>query len=660
VNGGPLVSVIVPVRNGADRLPRLVHRLSLQTLPRDSFEVIIADDGSTDRPAERLDIDGEWLRLTRGTPSNSYAARNRGVSLARGGSLAFTDADCLPCAEWLTSGLEELRSADLVAGHIELSLPIRPSPWAILDATLFDQQRFVAMGKAASANLFMTRALFDREGGFDASLPSGGDWEFVERSVREGARLAYARGTVVEHRVRSNACDFLARRWRIEHAAARRCTRSGVSLISFNTSREAVVPRRWGFVVGYDSRRLAALGLRDGWRTRLATAPARYAIVPAVDATAQATGWLRARGGPRTHRSELSVSVVIPTYQRRDCVVAAVRSALAQSHPAAEVIVVDDGSTDGTAEALSLLRDRVRYVRKENGGPASARNLGVRGAHGELVAFLDSDDRWRPNHLATVLAGYDRHPQATVVTTGPGFGLFGGLFTRPVGLIDALPRLLIGNFVGYPSCTVVRRGALLAAGGYDEELEATEPYDLLLRLALHGPFVLKRRRTVVRARRSDSRHDSSRQSGRSLAARERVGEKLAAELVTTSPSLAVAADSYRRFVAALRAFEDDDRAGAAVSLADACRLMPERSNEPWLVAGWLGLLPRSLTPEGRLEAFLWAADAWPAPASRTALGLRLHASVQAVRLRRVGVAVSLLADCARLARRSRHGATKGR
>jgi hypothetical protein len=64
-------------------------------------------------------------------------------------------------------------------------------------------------------------------------------------------------------------------------------------LLAFNVSREPVVPRRWGFAVGYDSGRLAALGLANGWRTRLATAPARYAIVPGVDALAQVVGWLR-------------------------------------------------------------------------------------------------------------------------------------------------------------------------------------------------------------------------------------------------------------------------------------------------------------------------------------------------------------------------------
>lgn len=294
----PLVSVIVPVRDRADQLSSLVARLDAQTLPRDCFEVIVADDGSRDDPAAELPIDGKWLRLSAGARRNSYVARNRAAELARGRVLAFTDADCLPRVDWLERGLEALDLADLVAGHIELLAPERPSVWAILDANLFDQRRFVAMGKAATANLFLTRAVFTRHGAFDRSLPSGGDWEFVERCVRGGARLAYAPGVIVEHPLRNSATEFLGRRWRIEQAFAMRCGQAGTSLLRFNRTRPAVVSRRWGFIVGYDSRRLEALGLADGWRIRLATAPARGLIIPAVEALAQATGWLRARTGP--------------------------------------------------------------------------------------------------------------------------------------------------------------------------------------------------------------------------------------------------------------------------------------------------------------------------------------------------------------------------
>src|SRR5690242_14976762 len=95
-----------------------------------------------------------------------------------------------------------------------------------------------------------------------------------------------------------------------------------------------------------------------------------------------------------------SVSVIIPTYNRARFVGEAVASALAQTLPPLEVIVVDDGSTDDTADVVARLNDpRVVYLRQENAGPATARNTGVEAARGDLIALLDSDDRWLPRKL---------------------------------------------------------------------------------------------------------------------------------------------------------------------------------------------------------------------------------------------------------------------
>ena len=95
----------------------------------------------------------------------------------------------------------------------------------------------------------------------------------------------------------------------------------------------------------------------------------------------------------------LPVSVVIPTYNRAHLVGRAVASALANIRPGDEVIVVDDGSTDRTEEALAAYADRIRYVRTPNGGAGVARNRGLEEARGPLVAFLDSDDEWMPGKL---------------------------------------------------------------------------------------------------------------------------------------------------------------------------------------------------------------------------------------------------------------------
>lgn len=95
----------------------------------------------------------------------------------------------------------------------------------------------------------------------------------------------------------------------------------------------------------------------------------------------------------------LPVSVIIPTYNRANLVGRAVSSVLAQCREGDEVIVVDDGSTDGTEESLAAYRDRIVYVSVSNGGAGKARNIGVRTARNPLLAFLDSDDEWMPGKL---------------------------------------------------------------------------------------------------------------------------------------------------------------------------------------------------------------------------------------------------------------------
>lgn len=105
------------------------------------------------------------------------------------------------------------------------------------------------------------------------------------------------------------------------------------------------------------------------------------------------------------------VSVVIPTYNRAEYAVAAVESVLAQTHPKIECVVVDDGSTDATPEALAPFEDRIVLHRQENRGLAGARNAGIRLATGDFVGFLDSDDVWLPRLVTHALEIFARYPE---------------------------------------------------------------------------------------------------------------------------------------------------------------------------------------------------------------------------------------------------------
>src|SRR5689334_13044424 len=112
----------------------------------------------------------------------------------------------------------------------------------------------------------------------------------------------------------------------------------------------------------------------------------------------------------------MTVSVVIPTYNRAHTVVDAVVSVLSQTYEDLELVVVDDGSTDDTAERIAAVRDpRLSYVRAGHAGVSAARNLGVKHTHGELVAFLDSDDLWRREKLAHEVAFLRARPDVDLV-----------------------------------------------------------------------------------------------------------------------------------------------------------------------------------------------------------------------------------------------------
>jgi glycosyltransferase involved in cell wall biosynthesis len=192
-----------------------------------------------------------------------------------------------------------------------------------------------------------------------------------------------------------------------------------------------------------------------------------------------------------------SVSVVLPTYQRRGLVERAIASVLAQTRRDFELIVVDDGSTDGTDAAIAGLGDAVRYEWQPNRGVSAARNVGIALARAPVVAFLDSDNQWLPDHLAVVTEVLERRAEAVLVSTCRECITAGTQGPEDAELRDVLPNLLLRNDVGLISCAAARRDALLAAGGFDERLSVAEDSELWLRLAMRGPFAFLRRRTVI-------------------------------------------------------------------------------------------------------------------------------------------------------------------
>ena len=187
---------------------------------------------------------------------------------------------------------------------------------------------------------------------------------------------------------------------------------------------------------------------------------------------------------------ETDVSVIIPCYNHADLLPEAIASVRAQTIPAREIIVVDDGSPDDLAGIASRFTG-VRYIRQSNQGLAGARNTGLRASEGRYVVFLDADDRLLPNNLAAGIDAFTRHPDAAFVCGD--FRLLGEDPTwRHVHRCDPLPdhygTLLRINFIGAVHVVMFRREILVMSGGFRKNLKACEDYDLLLRISRQHPM----------------------------------------------------------------------------------------------------------------------------------------------------------------------------
>lgn len=186
------------------------------------------------------------------------------------------------------------------------------------------------------------------------------------------------------------------------------------------------------------------------------------------------------------------VSVVIPAYNAAPYVVGALDSVLAQTFRDFEVLVVDDGSTDGTAELVVAYGNDVRCIRQSNSGVAAARNRGIEASRGRYVAFLDADDMWLRDKLARQLTALRERPSARACYTAFAFSdenlvpSWVQRSRRRASLVDDL--LLLGNVVGTPSTVICERDLVLEVGGFDPALSLGADWDLWLRLALRTEF----------------------------------------------------------------------------------------------------------------------------------------------------------------------------
>jgi glycosyltransferase involved in cell wall biosynthesis len=194
--------------------------------------------------------------------------------------------------------------------------------------------------------------------------------------------------------------------------------------------------------------------------------------------------------------TDLSVSVIIPVFNGERFLAEAIESVLAQAYHPLEIIVIDDGSTDSTAEIAHRFADQISYIRQPNRGPAAARNAGLRRAQGDLIGFLDADDLWTPDKLASQEAAFTKSPSVKIV----------------LGHLQRLKPARTHGFVPHGSpelalnlgASLIRRQVFHAVGTFDESLRFGDDWDWYMRVRELGVSILVQNDVVLFYRRHDA------------------------------------------------------------------------------------------------------------------------------------------------------------
>jgi GT2 family glycosyltransferase len=217
----PAVSVIMPHYDDLANLGRCIAMLAAQTLPRDQFEIVVADNNSHCGLDEVRRVCGDVAQVINAPIQGAGAARNAAVAASRGKLLAFIDSDCRPAPTWLERGLAAASSADLVGGQVEVEVedPANPTAVEAFERVFaFNVKRYIEEeGFTVTANMFVPRAIFERVGGFRPNVAEDRDWG--RRAVAAGYRWRFAPDVVVLHPARRSWPELSKKMRRITREA---------------------------------------------------------------------------------------------------------------------------------------------------------------------------------------------------------------------------------------------------------------------------------------------------------------------------------------------------------------------------------------------------------------------------------------------------------
>lgn len=418
MNTPPLVSVIIPVKDGEAFVGQAIESVLAQDHPR--VELIVIDDGSEDGTASVVEA-YPASKLIRQRSCGPAAARNVGIAASAGELITFLDADDVAQPQRVRVQAGYLAAnpdvgAVLTRQEVFLEPGIDRPRWLRRDSLIGDE-----LG-VQSESVMVRRSVVEAWGGFDPSLRYAEGMEWLGRLRDRGVRVALLPDVLTQRRIhgRNMSHDF-----------------------------EQMSHGIFGWLRG---------------RARRSRAPS--AALHADEGK-----------GPL-------VSVVIPVRDAASYLAESIDSVLSQSYRHVEVIVVDDGSTDGSAAVAVSYGAPVRCVRQDPAGISAGRNLGVRLARGELIAFLDADDRFTEGRLACQVAALERDPRLDAV-----FGHVREFRERAIDQGPGAARLrppmrrAPAHFVW---SMLIRREAFEAVGPFDAQRVAGEQIDWYGRLVATG------------------------------------------------------------------------------------------------------------------------------------------------------------------------------
>ncbi len=211
------------------------------------------------------------------------------------------------------------------------------------------------------------------------------------------------------------------------------------------------------------------------------------------------------------------ISIIIPTYNRAQFVAKAIASILRQNFTDREIIVVDDGSTDNTSTILAPFEKEIKYIFQQNAGVSAARNTGISAANGMWIAFLDSDDEWKPGYLEWQMKRAEQYPKivthiTNALTIKPnqaeedhfqGTRLSNTFNDGNCLILERPLSTVIKHRPWFLQAAIMRRDVLFSTGLFDTSLRIGEDLDVIARMALKGPFSICNKQLVCIYRREE-------------------------------------------------------------------------------------------------------------------------------------------------------------